>query len=296
MAIQPKILGRMTGLGSMVPELNVEPFNWMGSAVSVYAEDDPFWEEWSRAKAENEEDLFIEDEFYRLPVVLHVPVRDPLRLAAFLTSLRAFSGQAAAGLVQWETRQHGEQPYVRISPTASSGLSDGWGEMGLCYAALPDALIVTLREDCLQRALDRRATPPEKRHEWLGQSHGLRIDQRFIAFLTAFAGEEQLERMQLLSWSNLPVLNAWRRELREDDALAFHERAFGVVLHCPGGGEYRWNETWQTFESTVYGHPAEPRAGPSLPPAALTVLSAELGLTFEDGGLRSRARIVRGSH
>jgi hypothetical protein len=78
--------------------------------------------------------------------------------------------------------------------------------------------------------------------------------------------------------------------------VGFHEQAWGVALRCPGGGAYRWNQTWQTYESTVYGHPAEPRAGPSLPPAALSVLSADLGLTFEDDGLRSRARIVRGTH
>ena len=72
--------------------------------------------------------------------------------------------------------------------------------------------------------------------------------------------------MQRLSWGNLPILNEWKRLFPEDDSVALHERLWGVKLVCPGGGEYKWNESWQTFESTVYGHPAEPKNGPMAPP------------------------------
>jgi len=223
-------------------------------------------------------------------------VRDPLRMATFLTSLRAFSNEAAPGLTVWETREHGEQGYVRVAPSSARG--DGsWANMALYYAALPDALILTLREDLLLRALDRRASGAAAEdlapRPWSGTSYALRVDRSFIRLLTTVDGERQHDRMQLLSWSNLPALNAWRRELGAEDAPAFHERHWGVRPVCPGGGEYRWNAEWSTYESTVYGHPAEPRDGPVLPPGAEDVLAAELGVSFEEEGLRSRVRVTR---
>ena len=45
---------------------------------------------------------------------------------------------------------------------------------------------------------------------------------------------------------------------------------------------------WQTMESTVYGHPAAPKAGPRLPEVFRDLDRAAAGLTFENGGLRAR--------
>ena len=47
------------------------------------------------------------------------------------------------------------------------------------------------------------------------------------------------------------------------------------------------------WESTVYGHPGEPKAGPDLPDVMDTVESGDFGLSFEDGGLRARGVVKR---
>jgi hypothetical protein len=62
---------------------------------------------------------------------------------------------------------------------------------------------------------------------------------------------------------------------------------------APGGGLYVWNENWQTMESTVYGHPGEPKAGPGkiLPLAKVT--GANLGVTFENQGVSAQAVLDR---
>jgi hypothetical protein len=64
---------------------------------------------------------------------------------------------------------------------------------------------------------------------------------------------------------------------------------------CPGGGTYRWNEKWQTYESTEYGHPGEPKAGPTLAAGLRDIQSADFGLTFEPDGLRARGEVLRRS-
>ena len=72
--------------------------------------------------------------------------------------------------------------------------------------------------------------------------------------------------MQLRSWSNLPILNEWKRLFPNEDPVKVHERLWHVTLICPGGGKYVWNDQWHTMESTVYGHPGQPKTGPKAPP------------------------------
>jgi hypothetical protein len=47
------------------------------------------------------------------------------------------------------------------------------------------------------------------------------------------------------------------------------------------------------MESVNYGSPADPKAGPILPPELQNVTRAAAGLTFENNGLRARAMIQR---
>ena len=95
------------------------------------------------------------------------------------------------------------------------------------------------------------------------------------------------------SWSNLEILNEWRRLFPERDPLEFHESLWGARLVCAGGGDYVWNETWKTMESTVYGHPLQPREGPQLPGELRAWSVGDAGLTFEDDGVRARVEIQR---
>ena len=94
-------------------------------------------------------------------------------------------------------------------------------------------------------------------------------------------------RMQARSWANIPILNEWKRRYPDRDPLALHRQYWGAELRCPGGGTYRWDETFATMASTVYGHPAAPAAGPDVPPALVRWKTANFGLTFEEEGLRS---------
>ncbi len=62
---------------------------------------------------------------------------------------------------------------------------------------------------------------------------------------------------------------------------------------CPGGGTYVWNEKWHTMESTVYGHPGEPKPGPKNILPVATITGANLGLSFENQGLSAKIVLER---
>jgi len=73
--------------------------------------------------------------------------------------------------------------------------------------------------------------------------------------------------------------------------VKLHEQVWGVKLLCPGGGNYVWNESWHTMESTVFGHPGQPKTNPAGPFPGLT--GVNLGLTFENNGLSAKGVVER---
>jgi hypothetical protein len=273
---------------------------WLGGSVAVYADDDPFWGEMTKAANPIR---FLENEYYRLPLALHCEVKDTLGLAAFLTTLRAFAEQTAPGMTVWETLKHGDQAYVKVSPSPAA---QGHGELGkaaIYYSPAPGAFLVSLNEAVLKRALDRRAgrkpdgpdrsagaSTPEC---WIGSSLGLKVDARAWGPLQALCREEYEQALERRAWANIPILNEWKRLFPGEDPLKVHERLWKVKLLCPGGGAYVWNERYRTLESTVYGHPGDPRKLEPAPFPLAGVLEASFGLTFENSGLRARAELTQ---
>ena len=65
------------------------------------------------------------------------------------------------------------------------------------------------------------------------------------------------------------------------------------ALIDPAGGQYTWNEKWQTMESSVYGSPAQPKEGPAGIAALNGLLRANFGVTFENDGLRAKGEVER---
>lgn len=306
---------------AFAPQARVEPFSWLGSSISLYLDDDPFWKELNEVPADKLDD-FQRQAWSRVPLALQAEVSSSLKLAAFLAGVRAFIEQTAPGMTTWESLEYNGQPYVRVTPT-EQGRRDlpGDANIALYYAPSPDGLTVTLNEAVLKRALDRRgvkrpasqqssdntagqttketanATP---RLPWLGDNLCFQVDQKMFELLNSPAfrllgGPDQFSEkaMQLRSWTNLPILNEWKRLFPNEDPVKVHERLWHVTLICPGGGKYVWNDDWHTMESTVYGHPGEPKPGPNSPPILGQFQSANFGLTFEEQGLRAKLELTR---
>jgi len=285
-------------LGTMTKGVSL---GWIGQSVSVYADDDPFWDELAKVK-EDDVPKFLEKEIGRAPVAVRVDVANGLKLAAFLTGFRAYVEQTSPRLTRWESLQYKDQSYVKITP----GRSEVPGELrnlAIYYTTTGDALTVTLSEKVLQRTIDRdlarekaRADGkpiPQDGRPWLGTNVGLQVDRKVLEVANAFARQSYQAQMQLQAWNNLPILNEWKGRYPGRDPVAVHKEVWGIELVCPGGGKYVWNERWRTMESTEYGHPGQPKEGPPAPPVLSTFARAQFGLGFEHQGLRARAILER---
>lgn len=290
-------LGRMlsNATGPMSSRFGSDPLAWLGASAALWAERDAWWDEIADAGGfEEAEDI----DWYRIPLVLQFDVVDPLKLAGFLTAVRALADESAPNLVKWENRTHGDLTYVCVTPSESLGLEGPGREPHLYYASLPDALLITLREDLLQQALDRRkerkaghAVPGGER-VWQGQSAALRLDGDGIGILSSVF-EGRRNRTAEAVWSTLPILDEWARRFPGEDPVAVHERLFGVRLTTPNGTPLVWNPEHQSMESPDYGRPGVPGRiqDPRLP--FHHIAHVECGLGFEGEGLRVKVEIEK---
>jgi len=285
----------------------IDPLDWLGSTVALYFDDDPFWTELAKV-AYDDRDEFFQRNIGRLPVALVVEVENGFKLTAFLAAVRAFIEQTAPGMTQWESLTYRDEPYVKVTPSARAKRQTGELEnLVIYYSASGESLILTPSEEVLKRALDRRiarraaADQPEQSNArqpatsaWLGESLCLKARHKALAMLSALFGEDYQMLMQKRAWANLPILNEWKRRYPDQDPVQLHRRVWKVRLIDPAGGRYRWNAQWRTMESTVYGHPGQPKPGPAAPPVVAQITDANLGITFEeDDGLRARVKLTR---
>ena len=105
-------------------------------------------------------------------------------------------------------------------------------------------------------------------------------------------GQNTINGLQRKSWNNLHALNEWRIVLNKKDPLTYHQKVWQTDLLCPGGGKYVWNEKFKTYESTVFGHPANAKS-----PKTISILGnwskVDFGINFENDGLRVKAELER---
>ncbi len=105
----------LEGLAALAVAGQKFSLGWIGPSISVYADDDPFWDELAKVP-ESKLDDFMTKNISRLPVAIRVDSTNPLGLAAFLAAVRAYIEQTGPGLTRWESLKYKDQGYVRISP------------------------------------------------------------------------------------------------------------------------------------------------------------------------------------
>lgn len=264
---------------------------WLGRSASAYLDDDPFWKELA---ATTRPDTFVSTQINRLPLGLNVEVTDGIKLALFLSGLRAFVDQSAPNLTSWENKQHQGQRYVRVAEAEGAPANPGRPRFALYYFSTPRSLTLSPNEDVVRRAIDRHVAKTKGQPEpppWLGPSLALQVSRQGLDVLSTSGLSANRERLQVLAWSNLPILNEWKRLFPDRDPVALHEQLWGTRPIDPGGGRYVWNPGWATMESTTFSHPGKPGAGSAMNSPLSRFGSVNFGLGFEDGGLRARAEV-----
>jgi hypothetical protein len=165
-----------------------------------------------------------------------------------------------------------------------------------------DSFLLTFSESLLKRAVDRQlAGPKEPKPDdsvaavkpWLGRHLCLQVSHELLDVANTLSQGQYRRDMQRKAWGNLAILNEWKQVFPNEDPVAVHRRVWDVELVCPSGGRYVWNDAWKTMESTLYGHPGEPKDGPPAPALLNTFNTASFGIDFEDNGLRARVNLQR---
>ena len=287
----------------MAPSLGAGAFSWVGESFSFYLDNSLFFKDMQKAFLQEGikglED-FSEKNFGRIPLGVNVEVRNPFKLTAFLAGLRAWIEQTSPGMTIWSSHSHKGQGYVKIAP--GKGLEDrlikeGSAPIALYYVPSPKLLTISLSENIIQKAIERTLLQREEnstlpKAKWDGMSTAFHASRPIPSLFDLSMGQNVINGLQRKSWNNLHALNEWRIHLKKKDSLKYHQKVWHTDLLCPGGGEYQWNKKFQTYESTVFGHPANPKS-----PKDFSLFgkwkAVDFGLSFENDGLRVRANLEK---
>jgi hypothetical protein len=282
---------------AFAPKAGVDPLGWIGPTVSIYADEDPFWDQLGKLKGSEAED-FLRKNGYAFPAAVFVESSSALKLAAFVTAARAFIEQSAPNMTQWETKQTGDLSYVRVSASEQAKADMREAEnISLFYATTGKGLVLSLNEKTLVSGLERLSGMSTNRpttQPWLGESIAGQAKAAWIHAFDALMGQSYSEDLQQRAWSSLVILNEWKRLFPDQDPIKVHQRIFGTMITNPGGGDYSWNEKFQTMQSSTFGHPGEPKMVELKPEILNLVGDVNAGVTFENQGLRAKGEMLRG--
>ncbi len=299
------LMQNYAGMATGMLRLQFNPLDWIGQTLSVYADPDPIWEKLADAGEDGAQDVITEAGF-AIPVAIYVESKSVVKLTAFLAAVRGFMEQTSPETTVWEPRKHNGRGYVRVGIAEAAKSGEDFDEISVFYAVMPRALIVSMHENVLQRAIDREvarsdgernadqnAVATAEPSPWLGENLALNLSRDgWRTFLGIFSDQFE-QRMQLRAWDNIAILNEWKRLHPDTDPVRFHLDQFRVRLVDPAGGQYVWNDRFRTMESSVYGHPGQPQDGPALAERLRSLGDGRLGVTFENDGLRARTELQR---
>jgi hypothetical protein len=276
-------------LSGFFPGLEFKPLAWMGPSLSLELSEGVFWKALATAGG------LSDTPYDQMPALLRIESKSPMRLALFLTAIKAAMQTSAPGMVNWETRKHNEQPYVVISENEEAPESN----LQIYYAATGKALLIAMSEEALKRGLEREQVAlSEKAIARLPEAQHLLAESTpsFLHAMSKLEGGPTLqERRMRQAWRSIPILNEWRRLFPERNPMTVHREKFGEALGGPEGEGYRWNADAFTMESVAYGYRAKPRQGEKETPLFdnfetlfdnFETLAA--AFAFEDDGLRLR--------
>ena len=288
-----RVFGQATGMLAMATPGLANPLGWFGDYLSLNLKTSPFWNE---VQSADNPGNFVENNYTRVPVGLSIGVQDSLRLTMFLTGLRGMVTQSAPGLTTWENLTHAEVTYVRVTSTRNPTSTRPGSSWSVYYAVFPDMLYVSLDEKMVKHMIDsRQHAKTSTDNSSAAKKHiDVAIRRPFLDLVGALFEDSYQERRRQSCWNNLPILNVWKRRYPDRDPLELHEKHWKTRLRCTSGGSYVWNEEWQTMESTVYGHPGQPKLEPQLDADPLEIYRrARFGLSFVQDGLRAKVALTK---
>ena len=226
-----------------------DPLGWVGDDAYLWLDDAP--EFYAEAAASEDPEEFVRDNIHRLPFGIRIESTSPLRLAAVITGLRGLVDTSAPGLVDFETREYDERPYVAILPRDLEDMIDA--PLAFYYATLPDAFVLTMEEGVLQRALARHKArrndddTSAEQPEWLGESAAIHLAPGFQAGVEALFGNDWSRERRTLAWQALPILDEWHRRAASPTPLLSTPSSGASPCAAPAAANTFWTATHTRF-------------------------------------------------
>ena len=274
------------------------PLDWVGDSFSIVCEHDPAWLEladaWEKSQPAN---------LSRLPVYFRMEVDSPDGAAASEQRLIGLLKMGVDNYLTIEDATYKGVRYTKCIAKPGAAAIVNASELIVSFGSTDRSFIITTNDKLMRKNIDRDLAIKKAKDEgkpikpygkpWIGKSVAARADVRLMDTFSGLYLNEYRSRMQARSWSNLTILNEWKTRYPDKDAVKLHANVWAQIVRCPGGGTYQWNEEFQTYESTVYGHPAKPRVGPNLPKRLQSIERIDFGLTFKNKGLHLKTVIDR---
>jgi len=280
-------------MSGFISSLTGEALNWLGDWLTVYVDNSPFWDELLQAQLKYKEqgNTFMENNLHRLPLALAVGVRDPLKLALFLSGLRRYIEQSAPGILIWEEQQTNTgDRYVSIRPVKGAGGAN-FDVIRINYASTSDTFLLTLSKNVIENFFTRRKENRDNAYSWPGKSSSFIIRPKLMQLLFSLAEHSSLTEMRAHSWAVLPILNEYRKRFGPQSDMTLYNSHWKVEPQCPGGKGFYWNEEKGSYESNTFGSPLTPLMPQELTPFKQWAHEMSLGLTFDHGGVEVLVRI-----
>jgi hypothetical protein len=252
------------------------PLAWLGPRVTAYAVEDPIWTELGRSSNPT---AFLRQNFYRLPIALKCEAKNPFSFALFLLAARGLVAQGLTTNAVWADLDYNGQPFTKITLRRAAQTQAGVKNC-MYYAATTNFLIISPSELVLKRALDGQRSHSAALTDSLGSNISLTF--RKPTCLEHLLRSHNRTAAAALAWSNLPILNEWKRCFPGRDPAKLHEQLPDSSFVSLPGDHYIWNDQLQTMESFLYGCPGQPKAGPENILSLSNLTSANLGLTLEN--------------
>ena len=212
---------------------------WIGHWATVLCRRRSILERPGESQGPDDLGKFLEKNLGRLPVAVRIDANNPLKLAAFLATARAFieqtsSGTDALGIAEVQ----GPAVCPHYAGQGQAGHSPRNGKPRHLLHDLGGALTVTLSEkllDGLHRSLRLpkiRPRPTGKPAQqgsqavaWL-ECRLASQPQDFGRRQCVFRDQYQ-QTMQTRCWANLPILNEWKRLYPGRDPVEVHQGGLG---------------------------------------------------------------------
>lgn len=256
----------------------------------LYAdEDEQFWRDFTD---EREAERYFRRNFQKLPVALAFHFDSPENLQQALDKNKDL---IKANLDREVEHRYGGQVIRELVFEERIGVGQEESQLSLFVFKSGDHATFSLNRELIEKVVDRESNPPDKDsiRPWLGRNLAFQLDRRFFQALEAISLERYSRLVRDQSWSNLPLLNEWRREFPDQDPLEIQKRIWGEKLTCPGEGQYRWDEKTSAYISTAYGNPVQPRVPMGIPFPLRGIGRLEAGVSLDSGGIRAKVQLEK---